>query len=265
MKSIEAVGKNVEEAIQQGLKALNLSKTDVDIKIISKGGWFSKAKVLITQSSENIQNVEKEQKNTQKSVKNEEILANSVQNAVKTKNILDEQIVVEDVRIGSESILEGQKIEQKPLKIEEKVNLAIEFLNSLFENINIQAEIRTRESEKAIILDVKTEKASILIGHKGETLQALQTILGSYLRNLDIKGKKIFIDIEDYRKNQLKKVEEKAKKAIEKCLQTAKPVSLDFMNAYERFIVHDIVSEDARVTSESFGKEPRRFVKIFIK
>ena len=60
-------------------------------------------------------------------------------------------------------------------------------------------------------------------------------------------------------------IEEKAKNAIEKCITTAKPVSLDYMNPYERFIVHEVVMADGRVTSESFGKEPRRFVKIFIK
>jgi len=289
MRSIEVVGKNIEEAIEEGLKKLDLTQTDVDIKIISKGGWFSKAKVLITETVEN------ESKTNLDTVKKDEKLENNYENkeeTVKKEPIFakedkksDEYLFIKKNKIASESILDGSKKSEKTLKEEKKddfihfdtandaerqkeqIGIIQNFLDNFLKQINIEAKIEVQNTEKAIIFEIKTETANLLIGHRGENMQALQSIINSILKvnNYTREDKRILIDVENYMDNQVKKIEEKAKRAIERCLETSKPVSLDFMNSYERYIVHDIVVQDGRVTSESIGNEPRRFVKIFIK
>ena len=285
MRAIEFTGKTVEEAVETGLKSLGLSKTDVDIKIISNGSLLKKAKIQIILSE------------------------NDEKNAQKPQNF-NEQIFTDDDENRSERILEAQKIEkneQNDVKNKQKcdccskkfegythypelckckncqctpenncgclvkdeineVQLSKTFLQNLFNLVNIKVDFEVKNQENTTILELKTDSASELIGHHGETMQALQTVLIAYLRSKNpIKTNKIFIDIENYRENHNKKIEEITKNAIQKVVQTAKPVSLDYMNAFERHLAHEIVLQDGRVTSISYGKEPRRFVKIYIK
>ncbi len=282
MRTIEVTGKNVEEAVQEGLKKLNLTKADVDIKIISKGGWFTKAKVEITDTRneselvaqndiENVAKIQKNTENSQKISKNDDKMSKNGQKYENFTQKTDDHQFISTPTFASHRILEGQKSAQNLQKTEikelnqTKINIIKNFLTDLFTKINTIAEINVEEDDKTITFNITSDNANILIGHRGETLQAIQSIINAILSFKNLKGKKLIIDVEGYRKTQQKKIEEKAKKAIEKCITTAKPVSLDYMNPYERFIVHEVVMLDGRVTSESYGKEPRRFVKIFIK
>lgn len=278
MNSIEIIGKNIEEAIEQGLKSLNLTRTDVDIKILSKGGWFSKARVLLTQTEDEHQQkikeeVKPESKNKPKLVKNEEKTVKNEEKSEKTvkipKILCDSNIVQED-RNGSESVLERVKErESKPVFYEiseESIKLAENFLQGLFQRMGIEAEMKTSSDSGATIIQISSPSANLIIGKHGETMQALQGVMNSLIRSrTEGKTSRILLDVENYRQKQAEKLQNQTKKAIERCLQNAKPVSMDYMNAYERRIVHEIISEDNRVTSESYGKDPRRFVKIFIK
>ena len=272
MKSYESTGKTIEDAVENGLRIMNLTKADVDIKILNKGNWFSKAKVLITVNDNFIENLEENEEKTEKTQENQLNLAKNLQNS-------NEEKFVEESSFASHRILEGQKNQENITKEQPKhlytkqinqngIQSAIKFLNGLFEKMNIEAEIETIDEEMNTILEVRTNQASILIGKHGDTMYAIQNILNIFLNSNKYEEdnlKKILIDVENYRQKQDEKIIEKAKMAIETCIQKAKPVSLDYMNAYERHLVHELVLQDGRVLSESFGKEPRRFVKIFIK
>ncbi len=294
MKSIEAVGKNIEEAIEQGLKVLNLTRTDVDIKILSKGGWFSKARVLLTQTEEvESKKVKPESKaevnqeskiepkkepksepktepkpvkNVEKTIKIEE---KSEKTARKPKILCDLNVVEED-RNGSERFLEGVKkpkfehiAQETP---QEFIKIAEDFLQGLFQRIGIEAEITNTTEEGSSVIQISSPSASLIIGKHGETMQSIQSIMNSLVRSrIESGSSRILLDVENYRQRQVEKLQYQTKKAIERCLQNAKPISMDYMNAYERRIAHEIITEDGRVTSESYGKDPRRFVKIFIK
>lgn len=149
--------------------------------------------------------------------------------------------------------------------ISKNVKTAKQFLEQLLKAMEIEADISEIEKPSATILEITTNDSAFLVGVHGEVMQAIQTILNSQLEKGSRLGKKVLVDINGFRDAQEQKLKEKTLQAIEKCLQTAKPISMDFMNSYERHVVHDIVLEDGRVVSESFGNEPRRFVKIFIK
>ena len=149
--------------------------------------------------------------------------------------------------------------------MEKNTQKVVEFIKKLLQTANINAEIEIKETEKAQIIEISSEDSKVLIGPHGEAMNALQTIVNNFITPSSKLSKKLLIDVDNYRDKQLELLRNKTKGAIEKCVQTAKPVSLDYMNAYERFIVHEIIMSDGRVTSESYGKEPRRFVKIFIK
>lgn len=291
MKSFESVGKNIEEAVQNGLRALNLTKADVDIKILNKGGWFSKARVLITSTVEDVneddtklnnsdtdlaKKAEKAEKINQNQEKNDKNFANAKELGSKTisdkSENTNEDLSIKNSTFSSQNVLEAdktQKKEPKHLIVKDvnqgNVNACIQFLQGLFQAMKTEASIEVFEDEMSVILQVKTANSGVLIGKHGDTMQAIQSILNTFISSKNSGYKKILIDVENYRKKQVEKIENKARDAIETCVQKAKPVSLDYMNSYERHIVHELVIQDGRVVSESFGKEPRRFVKIFIK
>jgi len=267
---IEVIGKNIDEAIEKGLKELNETRENVEIEIISNGGLFKKAKVRLNKI------VKKEDKKQEKIEKNNEIFA-------KTDKNLNEEQFTQKSTFASQSILDEQKnskklenFEKSNLKCDEKlkkdddiyeknIKVATTFLEDLIKKMKINAKITQKTTEKAIILEINSDNDKILIGPHGETMNAIQVLVNDLMIKGSKLGKKLLIDVGNYRENQEELLKEKTKKAIERCLQTAKPVSMDYMNSYERFIVHEVIMNDGRVVSESFGKEPRRFVKIFIK
>lgn len=218
------------------------------------------------------------QKNILKNTKNKEKTPQKLQIDVKNEIFLNEQEVVEGISFKSESVLEGGENCKKSEKIEcnlenrsnsfikdfDKVENAKIYLENLLKNMNFNAKISILENNSSFLLQIDTQNSEIFTKNKAQFLHAVQTLINSTIKNNKL-CKKILIDVDDYHKKQAEKIENQTKQAIEKCLKTAKPVSMDYMNSFERFIVHEIVMQDGRVTSESFGKEPRRFVKIYIK
>ena len=203
------------------------------------------------------------------SSKNDKIFAKNVQN-------LNEEQVVKNSTFASQSTLEGEKRTEKMPDIaknnketadvmEKNTQKAVDFVKNLFKIAKIDAEIELKDDERAKIIEITSNDSKYLIGPHGETMNALQVLVNNFITPGSKLSKKLLIDVDNYREKQLELLKNKTKGAIEKCLQTAKPVSMDYMNAYERFVVHEIIMQDGRVLSESFGKEPRRFVKIFIK
>lgn len=190
----------------------------------------------------------KNNKNTQKT--NEEQFIN--------KSTFTSQTRLDDVKNVKNDAKTADIMEKNTQKV-------VEFIKKLLQIADINAEIEIKETEKAQIIEINSEDSKVLIGPHGEAMNALQTIVNNFITPSSKLSKKLLIDVDNYRDKQLELLRNKTKGAIEKCIQTAKPVSLDYMNAYERFIVHEIIMSDGRVTSESYGKEPRRFVKIFIK
>ncbi len=204
----------------------------------------------------------KECEKTEKTIKNQ---SKTVQNDQK----MNEEQVISNSSFASQSSLECTKITQNTQKqtdlMEENIQKSLDFIENLLKAMEIDAKIEVKETEKAKIIEISSEDSKYLIGPHGETMNALQVLVNNFITQGSKLSKKLLIDIDNYRDKQLELLRNKTKAAIEKCVQTAKPVSLDYMNAYERFIVHEIIMNDGRVISESYGKEPRRFVKIFLK
>ena len=181
----------------------------------------------------------------------------------------NEEQVANESTFASQTRLDDVKSTKNDDKVadimEKNTQKVVDFIKNLLKIAEIDAEIEIKETEKAQIIEISSPYSKYLIGPHGEAMNAIQVLANNFITQGSKLSKKLLIDVDNYRDKQLELLKNKTKGAIEKCLQTAKPVSLDYMNAYERFIVHEIIMNDGRVISESFGKEPRRFVKIFIK
>jgi spoIIIJ-associated protein len=149
-------------------------------------------------------------------------------------------------------------------------NLAVDFIKQLISNMELDASIEvTSGSGNDKNISIMGEKAGVLIGHHGETLDALQ-----YLVNLVANRKeneeddrdytKITVDIENYRNKRTVTLEALAQRMAAKVLKYKKSVTLEPMTPYERRIIHSTIQKIEGVSTNSIGSDSNRRVVIFL-
>ncbi|MCD8211523.1 MAG: protein jag, partial [Oscillospiraceae bacterium] len=139
------------------------------------------------------------------------------------------------------------------------------FLQKVFEAMELPVELaitRDEEEENAYDVEMTGEDMGVLIGKRGQTLDALQ-----YLTNLAVNKRldtyvKIKLDTEDYRRRRKETLENLAKNIAGKVKRTGKDVELEPMNPYERRVIHFALQGDKYVTTHSEGEGPERHVVV---
>lgn len=114
-----------------------------------------------------------------------------------------------------------------------------------------------------VILDISGDDLGLLIGWRGETLRALQTVLNLMLgEEEDSEGRRVVLDVERYRARREDQVRELALRLAGRVKRSGERYALDPMQAYERRVVHMTLADDDGVRTESSGREPARRVVI---
>lgn len=157
----------------------------------------------------------------------------------------------------------------KPAKIRVKLKMTLpgvaeDFLKKVCCHMGVDAsfEIQCNEEENRMDINIVGNDMGLLIGRRGQTLEALQ-----YLTNLAVNKQsdiyyKIKLDSENYRARRKSTLENLAKNVSFKVKKTRQPVSLDAMTPYERRIIHSTLQYDKFVETYSEGEEPNRKVVI---
>ena len=147
---------------------------------------------------------------------------------------------------------------------------ALQFIRQIAENMGLENLTYSTEegTNDDIVLKVCGDNAGLLIGHHGETLDALQ-YLCNLAANHRTEGEKreytrITLDVEDYREKREAALRALARRKAEKVLREKRSVMLEPMNPYERRIIHSAVQEIPGVTTNSIGVENNRRVVIFL-
>lgn len=230
-KTIVTEGKTTNEAIEKGLKILNVSKNRVEIKVLEnedKRSFFS-------------------------------ILAPRV---VKVQMTLKDEI--------KETKKPEEKQTKKEIELSEvEQNKAAENLEKFLEDLKKQLPDNTtyeiKKDKTAIFVSINNENLGFLIGHRGETLYAMQSIL-SAIAGKGIENRvRVILDIEEYKEKREKTLKELANKIAKTVVRTRKPVKLEPMKAYERKIIHSQLQTNNKVETYSVGEEPHRRVVIALK
>ena len=244
MKTIQITAKNVQKAIEQGLKELGVSQEEVDIKILDEGGLFRKAKIELCYEDGNIAK-EKSEKKAEDKDKKEESKAEKKEEKSKEKTQKKEPTEQEKTD-NKESIESAGK----------------DFLNKLLEKMRVQAEIDFAKTEDGVLFNASGDKVSALIGRHGETLNAIQELLLNVLKNKGYKEGRVYFDVENYKNRREIALVEMAEKMASKAIKLNKPVRLERMSAYERKIIHTALQNFEGVTTQSEGVEPNRHLVI---
>ena len=145
------------------------------------------------------------------------------------------------------------------------VNTAREVLQAILERIPVTVEISADTVDGSVYLDIKGDGSGLLIGKKGQTLDALQFIVNKIVNKFNPPGQKveIIVDTENYRERKKENLREVALKASEKAKKFHKPVPLEPMQASERRIIHMILAEDRDVYTKSYGEGQMRRLIVY--
>jgi len=136
------------------------------------------------------------------------------------------------------------------------------FAEPIFNHIGANPEYETEIREGILWIIMKGEKLGLLIGRRGETLNAIQ-----YLVNLAVNKHRgdhvrVVLDVEGYRESREQTLNALARKMAEKAVKSGRRVELEPMNPHERRIVHIALQNDSRVETISHGEEPYRRVVV---
>lgn len=233
-KTIISEGKTTNEAIEKGLKELNVNKNMVDIKVLEnedKRSFFS----ILAPRVVKVELTVKE--NEEKELKNEKTKENKLKKEINLSEKEQEKAVI-NVK---------------------------NFLEELKEELPENTEYTIKPNENVINVNLTNENLGYLIGYRGETLYAMQNVL-SAIAGKGIENKvRVILDIEGYKAKREKTLRELARKVSKTVIKTKKAVKLEPMQAYERKIIHSELQQNEKIDTTSIGEEPNRRIVISLK
>ncbi len=141
---------------------------------------------------------------------------------------------------------------------EELVESAKRQLSDLLSFFELNTAVDASSTEDTIMLSVDTDDGGRLIGHRGETLAALQHIMNMLVRRQTTERVYVHVDIGGYRQARLEKLEEQAREAADKVRAGGEGVALTMMSPSERRHIHAMLTEVEGVRSESRGEGNQR-------
>jgi spoIIIJ-associated protein len=143
-----------------------------------------------------------------------------------------------------------------------KAELARTLVEGLLKHMGVRAQVSVRPGAEPITLDISGRDLGALIGWRGETLRALQSVTNVMVgKHLD-EGERIIVDVERYRQRREHTVREIALRAARQVKMTGDAITLDAMQPFERRAIHLALEGDPDVTSGSIGDEPERRVVV---
>ena len=232
MKYTEFTGKTVDEAIELGLKELNLKKEEADIRILEEGKkklfGAVKARVEIAALASD----------SEDTATAEEVEKTPVEKCVET---------TVTVKADSE-MTDGER--------------TVVFLEGLFQLLKINACTELVSEGDKVEINVTAANTHSIIGKHGTTLDAIQTLAGAVANTGRDDYKRVVVDCENYRENRESTLNKLADNLAQKAIRMQRKIKLEPMNPYERRIIHSALSEYEGVKTESEGKEPNRYIVV---
>ncbi len=302
MRQYEVSAKTKEEAIEQGLQELGVSIGDVDVQVVEEGskglfGLFGsrpvKVRLTVKDSEEDPlgdlldeksagkpekkaekkpeKKAEKKQEEKKPAAKPEEKKAEEKKPAEKKAEKKSAEKKTESAEKASEEKQEIRTLEKPEVTMipadqldpESPAGVAKEFLAELTKLMGVDVTIDMgTDAEGNVYGFMQGDTLGILIGRRGETLDALQ-----YLTSLKVnRGRdsytRVTLDTENYRAKREDTLIRLANRMANRALRTGRKVSLEPMNPYERRIIHFALQQNEGVTTHSEGDEPNRHVVI---
>ena len=229
MDYVETDGDTIDKAIENALKQLGVERDKVTVEVLSEGkkgilGFGSqKAKIRAT---------------------------------------------IRKSAIDLDAAASAPLAEVPPLSAAEAAVIARKAKEVLVEILNLMgvpAEVELKQGERSdeTVLEIRAESSGLLIGRKGQTLEALQYLVSRIVGERGAtEGPHVVVDIENYRQRRRKSLEDMALRLGEKAKRQRKTVTVDALSAADRRIIHAALQDDPWVTTKSLGQGSYRRLLI---
>ena len=251
LKYIEVTGKTEDEAIAKGLAQLGMDRDDVSLEILERGrtGFLGigsvPAKVKLTYEAPD----EPEPVPEPPVVEKKPEPAPAPKPAPKPAPAPKPQPKPEPRPAPAPK---GEPVD------DDVAAAIIKFQTGLFEHMGVQATpVVTREGDTYQVV-LEGENMGALIGHRGETLDAIQQLTGYAVNRGRSHRARIHVDAEGYRARREESLNRLARKTAGKVVKYRRNITLEAMNAYERHVIHTALQDYPGVSTYSTGTEPNR-------
>lgn len=279
--SIRVSAKTLDDAITEALIQLGVTSDRLEYEVIEKGSagflgigmkqavieaWKKEEKPEITaeeiikeelgRENKSVEPKKKEKKPEKKSEekKSEQHPAEPAAEAEKESSDVQEEAV-------------PVKKEVELAKVEDKTIEAVsQFINDTLKAMNMEVETSASiDEDGALCINMEGAHMGILIGKRGQTLDALQYLANRVANKHQDGYVRVKLDTENYRARREETLKHLAKNIAHKVKRNRRPVALEPMNPYERRIIHSALQSDPYVTTHSEGEEPYRKVVVTLK
>ena len=201
---------------------------------------------------------------TEKTAKTKE---EAIAAALAELNATEDEVEIETVEEGSKGFL-GLGSKDAVVKVTLLPNperRAKDFLNGIFDILGEEVDVAVQTDDDTIKVEFAGPDMGVVIGKRGETLDALQYLTSLVVNRGDSDFKKVSLDAENYREKRNVALESLAHKLAKKVTRTRRSTTLEPMNSYERRIIHSALQDDPYVTTYSVGQGVNRKVVIALK
>ena len=279
MKSTVKVAKTVDEAVELAIKELNCSKEEAVIEVIEEPksgifGLFGSKDAMVRVSCEEdisklldeviLDNSSKVENNIKKDTRPERASRKEKEEPVEVSKT---EKPVEKPKVETTEEVKDEEIE--PVEIDEEFKVKIKsFLNSVIQKMGIESNIETFTDDFGIkfnIIPVNENDIGIVIGKRGETLDAIQYIANLVANRNTDRYIRISVDCNGYRDKRINSLKSLARKMANKAIKYNKNMRLEPMNPFERRVIHSSLQSFDGIYTVSEGNEPFRRVVIKIK
>jgi spoIIIJ-associated protein len=248
--TMELEAKNVEQAIQKACQQLKISRDNLKYNVISYGstgifglGRTKKARIRVTLPGKNPETVSE---------------TNDIEHTDLNHN--------GDVTHHAQSLIqETFSPKQTQTFPETPRDLGMDVLQRIIDSITSDARIIVDEDPERILFKVKGGNSAVLIGKHGQTLEAIQSLVEKIVNKHNSERIRVHVDVEGYLENRKNNLIRQAERLAQKCKKIKKPVTVGYMNAYDRRIVHLALKNDNEVSTQSLGEGLLRKLMIFPK
>lgn len=219
-------GKTTNEAIEKGLKELNVSRKQVDVKVLESEDKRSFFNIL-------------------------------------TPRVVKVELIVKEENKKSEKKEKIDVSQETENKAEENIKKFLDkFINSL-PTKDLTYEMKLDKND--LLVDIKGEDTGYLIGYRGNVLNSLQVILNN-VANKELNERiRVLLNIGGYKEKREKDLKDLADKIAGTVIRKRKAITLEPMSSYERKIIHSKLQENSKVETHSIGEEPNRRIVVSLK
>ncbi|MGN1042121.1 MAG: RNA-binding cell elongation regulator Jag/EloR, partial [Christensenellales bacterium] len=256
MKEFEFKGSTVESAIEKGLKKLGITREEAEIEVLNGEGIFTKALVKITPVKSDKEAIETQ----------EEEVAEETEEIAAAEEKTEEKEEIEEKKNNradnDRKNKERRPRERKEYFAEEKEK-GKEYLKVVTSYFSDKVRIDAKSFEDEICFYIGGDDAKEFIGHRGETLDAIQYLLSQYINNdREDNHVRVTVDADFYRERRKRVLTALAKKLALQAYNEKKEIALEPMNSYERRIIHSALQNSDEATTRSDGEGKDRHIVI---